>query len=210
MDLLRANCGESARSYDTPGPSLSEKLLPKTRAALAFLSLLVVSLSGYVVERSVRNLNPEIRETLATTGRNVSDMANATHASGRMETRLQSPFMAMVVGPTGSGKTVALLDLIRNSSTVSDPPPVEIIYCYGAWQEVFENVPNVRFVEGLLSLEDIENDGLNRWVILDDLMDELSGNSSLTALFTKHSHHRNISVFFVSQNLFHKKLRTVP
>jgi len=53
------------------------------------------------------------------------------------------------------------------------------------------------------------SDGQNRWLIIDDLMDELGGRKELDALFTKQSHHRNISVFFVAQNLFHKGLRQV-
>ena len=39
-------------------------------------------------------------------------------------------------------------------------------------------------------------------IILDDLMDESKDNSQVSKLFTKGSHHRNISVIFISQNLF--------
>ena len=131
-------------------------------------------------------------------------MENATRETGQVDTRLRSPFTAMVVGPMGSGKTVTLMDLMANASNVSVTPPVEIVYCCGVWQEAFDGVPGMRFHKGLISLDDIVDDGQNRWVILDDLVDELSGNSSLTALFIKHSHHRNISVFFVSQNLSQK------
>ena len=126
-----------------------------------------------------------------------------------IDVTLKSPFTALVVGPTGSGKTRMLMELIRDSSTVATPPPVEIIYCYGAWQEQFVPVGNLSFREGLIPLEDLPTDGRNRWIILDDLMDELAGDASLSSLFTKHSHHKNLSVFFVTQNLFHPKLRTV-
>ena len=126
-----------------------------------------------------------------------------------VDVTLKSPFTALVVGPTGSGKTRMLMELIRDSSAVATPPPVEIIYCYGAWQELFVPAGNLSFREGLIPLEDLPADGRNRWIVLDDLMDELAGDASLSSLFTKHSHHKNLSVFFVTQNLFHPKLRTV-
>jgi hypothetical protein len=40
-------------------------------------------------------------------------------------------------------------------------------------------------------------------------MEEVGKTSNLLNLFTKYSHHKNISVFFVTQNLFHKNLRPV-
>jgi hypothetical protein len=39
-------------------------------------------------------------------------------------------------------------------------------------------------------------------IILDDLMDET--DQRVTSLFTKKSHHRNISVMYIVQNLFHR------
>ena len=127
-----------------------------------------------------------------------------------VDARLQSPFTALIAGPTGSGKTRMLYDLIENRDTVSNSPPVEIIYCYGAYQKEFENISGVRFVEGMIDIrKDIKNDGRNRWLIIDDLMEELSGKQDTNGLYTKYSHHQNISVFFVVQNLFLKSLRTI-
>ena len=39
-------------------------------------------------------------------------------------------------------------------------------------------------------------------MILDDLMRET--NASIVDIFTKGSHHRQISVFYITQNLFHQ------
>ena len=127
------------------------------------------------------------------------------------DTWLQSPFTAMVGGPTGSGKTQLLLRLINNAATVANPPPVAIHYCHGGgWQKAFDSMRNVTFHEGLADVEcDIPNDGKNRWLILDDLMSETKGGSTEEDLYTKHSHHRNISVFIVLQNIFVKGARTV-
>ena len=124
--------------------------------------------------------------------------------------RLKSPFTAMVSGPTGSGKTRALAKLISRRDEICSPPPDEVIYCYGAWQPFFDEIPDVRFHEGMLNvLDDVPNDGKSRWIVLDDLMDEAGGKREANALFTKHSHHRNVSAFFVTQNFFKKELRTM-
>ena len=77
------------------------------------------------------------------------------------------------------------------------------------WQETFNSVSRVTFCKGLTDVEEFPADGENRWLVIDDLMDELSGRDELNSLFTKQSHHLNISVFFVVQNLFHKGLRQV-
>lgn len=130
---------------------------------------------------------------------------------GTVDVRLKSPFTAVVAGPTGSGKTETLFNMIRYRNKVCTEPPAEVLYCYGAWQSKFEQLADdVTFIEGSLNVErDVPDDGKPRWMILDDLMEESSGKNSTNNLYTKHSHHRNISVFFVVQNLFKKENRTL-
>lgn len=127
-----------------------------------------------------------------------------------VDVRLKSPFTAVIAGPTGCGKTNLMMSLIRNRETVCTEPPEEILYCYGAWQEKYESLRDVVvFNEGLVDVEnDIANDGKARWLVIDDLMEEVSGKQAMNNLFTKHSHHRNISIFFLAQNLFKKENRT--
>ena len=110
-----------------------------------------------------------------------------------VDVRLKSPFTAVVAGPTGSGKTQMVLDLVSKSAYVSIPPPLEIIYCYGEWQSAFENAPKgIIFHQGLIDIKhDIPSDGNNRWLILDDLMEEVSGKTETNDLFTKMSGKKN-------------------
>jgi hypothetical protein len=126
-----------------------------------------------------------------------------------VDIRLEAPFTAMVVGPTGSGKTRMILNLIDKANSLATPPPEEIIYCYGEWQSVFDKAPqSVIFHKGLIDVkEDIPSDGKQRWLIIDDLMEEVAGSAESNALFTKVSHHRNVSVFFIIQYLFKKENR---
>ena len=56
----------------------------------------------------------------------------------------------------------------------------------------------VEFQQGLPDVEELESCLL----VLNDMMDSLE--SGVADLFTKGSHHKNISVIAVSQNVFHQ------
>ena len=107
----------------------------------------------------------------------------------------------MVSGATGSGKTFFVKQLLNYIASMITPVPNEIIWCYGIWQTAYHEISDkVIFCEGL---PDIQNeDNKCRLVIVDDLMSE--ADKSLTDLFTKGSHHKNISVIHIVQNLFGK------
>jgi len=82
-----------------------------------------------------------------------------------------------------------------------EPAPSKVVYCYGEFQELFRQYPRVTFHHGLPDIDDF--DGREpTLLIIDDLMQE--SNESVANLFTKGSHHRNISVVFLAQNLFPK------
>ena len=78
-------------------------------------------------------------------------------------------------------------------------------YCYGSWQKGFDPLKKagVRFHEGIP-----DSDALPQWfpkggvLFLDDLMDEGGNDKRMLDLFTKHSHHRNITVIYLCQDLF--------
>jgi hypothetical protein len=66
-----------------------------------------------------------------------------------MDIRLKHPFTAILAGPTGCGKSVFTFKLITQSQHMIDPAPEKIIYCYGEYQEIFNDYPQVIFIEGL-------------------------------------------------------------
>ena len=82
------------------------------------------------------------------------------------------------------------------------PPSDKIVYCYGEFQSSFAEFPTVEFQEGLPNVDQL--DGRQRvLMIIDNLMNEVDQNVS--NLFTKRTHHRNVSVVFITQNILHKK-----
>lgn len=112
---------------------------------------------------------------------------------------LNHPFSLMVSGPTKVGKTKFVKRIL--DTKLIKPFPSRIVWCYGAYQALFHEMSNVEFHEGLpKNLHNLSNAVL----IIDDLMDEVGDDKRLSKLFTKRSHHRNISVILIVQNLFHK------
>ena len=121
---------------------------------------------------------------------------------------LKHPFTATVAGPTGCGKTQFTFRLIENALEMIKPPPRKIYYCYGEYQPMFTNYPHVIFNEGLPDISTF--DGREpTLLVIDDLMTET--NDTVANIFTKISHHRNVSVLYLSQNLFpkNKHARTI-
>ena len=85
-----------------------------------------------------------------------------------------------------------------------DRPIGEVVWCYAEWQPAYESIENthVRFHQGLLGLEEFPPQQTARLLIIDDLMSE--ADQRVTDLFTKGSHHRNLSILYLSQNVFHQ------
>jgi len=101
------------------------------------------------------------------------------------------PFTAIVAGPTCCGKTRFVFRLIDNASSLISAPPAKTVYFYGEYQQLFNQYPDTEFHQGLPHIEDFDGKEPTL-VIIDDLMQET--NDTVANMFTKGSHHRNISV----------------
>jgi hypothetical protein len=114
------------------------------------------------------------------------------------------PFTCVVAGPSQCGKTSFILEFLRHANEVIVPAPEHIIWHYGTYQSIFNSLQNVEFIEGIPNVNNLRKNSL---IILDDLMQE--ADDRVTKIFTKFSHHNDISVLFLTQNLFFKNLRTL-
>ena len=68
-------------------------------------------------------------------------------------------------------------------------------------------IPTIEFVKGIP--ESLENDSyldvnIRNLIVIDDQMIEAGKDNRIVNLFTKGSHHRNLSVLYIVQNLFHQ------
>lgn len=124
-----------------------------------------------------------------------------------LDTRLNHPLTAMVSGQTGSGKTVWTRSFLRYFNTLTNHEgAVNVLWVYGQYQPVYnrqiENV-NIRYTESFPDEEELT--ALRPTVVvIDDLMTRVADDVRLAETFTKLSHHLNISVVFIVQNLFYK------
>ena len=115
-----------------------------------------------------------------------------------LETHMKHPFTSIVAGPTSCGKSSWVAQLLQNQRKII-PSPDKIYWCYGEWQSLYDTITGVEFVEGILDIKSLDKN-TRTLLIIDDLMS--TKDEALTKLFTKDSHHLNISVIYITQNIF--------
>ena len=119
--------------------------------------------------------------------------------------RFKHPFTCIIRGHSSSGKSSFCIKFLQNLESLSTEPKFGggILWYHGEKNAVpsvgvgrsikFHGVPeNFTNVESKPCL-----------IILDDLLNEVY-SKDVCQLFTKGSHHRNISVILITQNLFHQ------
>ena len=117
-----------------------------------------------------------------------------------------------ISGTTGCGKTYWVFRLLRESKGMFiQDPPHSILYCYGVYQNVFEDmerdIPNITFHKGLPAqslLNEISSNGKHNLIVVDDLAHELVKNQDMEVLFTQGCHHNRFTVIYITQNLYQK------
>jgi hypothetical protein len=114
----------------------------------------------------------------------------------------------MFSGPTSCGKTFLVKRILQEH--LIKPWPQRIIWIYRRWQPLYDDIrrtvwPPVEFIQGIPV--DIDNDSYldpstRNLIVLDDVMASSSKDGRITELFTEGSHHRNLSVIAIDQNLY--------
>jgi hypothetical protein len=153
--------------------------------------------------------------------KNVSSLNSADFPQLDFDKRLIQPFTMLVAGITGAGKSQFVKKLLENQKSCIDKKIHKIFYHYSIWQSAYrqmnETIPNIVFRKGIARNweklnENVEEDDMKPYIIvIDDLMIESLKEESTSKLYTVGSHHKNISVISLSQNLFPKlkEARTV-
>ena len=128
-----------------------------------------------------------------------------------LQFRLQHPFTSAISGMTGSGETFWVQSLLQQSLQAIQLPPERIVWCY-LWQpaylEILSTIPQIEFVKGIPpALEDDSFFDVSKrnLIVLDDQMIDAGKDKRIVDLFTRGSHHRNLSVIYIVQNLFYQE-----
>ena len=125
------------------------------------------------------------------------------------EFRFEHPFSIMVVGPTASGKTFFVMQLLK-SNQMKD---FYIEWYYNQHQQSYNDFRDrvgctrVTFKAGLPKYGENDLKGIDskkkRIIVLDDLMNEAKDSKLVSKLFTQ-GRHKNASVILILQNAFPK------
>ena len=117
----------------------------------------------------------------------------------------------MIAGMTGSGKTAKVRSLLKQALGTIYPPPERIVCCYSQWQPAYTQMlvamPHIEFFKGTpRALEQDSYIDVNKrnLIVFDDQLIDTSKDKRIVNLFTRSSHHRNLSVIYIVQNLFHQ------
>ena len=123
----------------------------------------------------------------------------------------EHPFTSMTAGMTGSGQTAWVRSLLQQVSETIYPSLERIVWCYSQWQPAYTQMlvtmQHIEFVKGIpTALEQLSYFDVNKrnLIVFDDQMIDASKDKRIVNLFTRGSHHRNLSVIYFVQNLFHQ------
>ena len=131
-----------------------------------------------------------------------------TNENSSLILQLKHPTTCLVSGPTGCGKTIFVSRLLTSPGMIS-PKPSRIIWFYSEWQTIYSDISsklNIEFVKNgnILQIYESLNSAVENLIILDDQMSsgDVAQKKQTVKLFTQGSHHRNLTVIYIVQNLF--------
>ena len=120
-----------------------------------------------------------------------------------MDVRFKVPYNFYISGQSQCGKSYLVRRLLYYLNDLFHPVPSKVVYCYGEYQKEFDEMHGVEFIEGFPEdLNALTRGHEQTLLVLDDLMSECSKDQRVSDLFTRGSHHKGISVLYLTQNLF--------
>ena len=119
-----------------------------------------------------------------------------------MDFRLRCGHTMCVVGPSHSGKTTFVLDLLENRNEIFNRTPNRVIWCFGIYQHDLNTMLQRKgyvLHSGIVNVSEIQPHDI---IVLDDLLNESKNSNEVTAMFTRAAHHKPCFIIFIMQNLF--------
>lgn len=115
--------------------------------------------------------------------------------------RFKNDSVIIVAGPSASGKTVFVTNLVQYKNDLFRKPIPSVKWFYSA-----EGGSPPKGVTAIMGLVKGWSDYINPWdmVVIDDLLVETANDKTLTAAFTRLAHHKPCTLVYITQNLFHK------
>lgn len=127
--------------------------------------------------------------------------------------KLKTPFAMMITGPSQSGKSEFMLNLVKFRKDVCTSDFTRIIYCQSNsyahknqlfYQKLQKEFPQAELIQGLPNIHTLHLDlnNLPTLLLIDDMMREVVRSNEMVDLVTNDVHNFNISVAFTFQNYF--------
>jgi energy-coupling factor transporter ATP-binding protein EcfA2 len=130
---------------------------------------------------------------------------------GMCDTRIKNGSVIQIVGPSGSGKTFFICNLLSDSPNLFKLPIREIYWHSGVSEgEIGDTLTKLRKLKRVHHVHGLPEGWTDKpkkldLIIIDDLFEEVNQDAvSCNQLFTKIARHRQVTVIFITQNLFHQ------
>lgn len=128
-----------------------------------------------------------------------------------IDARIQVPFSFVLCGASSTGKSTWLKNFLLNIDRLTTSRIDHIILLVGSTDNTL-TILKESFGERMLILTQIDqlenhvnhNKEVSQFIILDDLQDSVVEHDLVTDIYTKHSHHDNISIAVILQDVFLK------
>lgn len=130
-------------------------------------------------------------------------------ADERVDFRLENDSSMIISGPSKSGKTMFVLEMLKRKDRLFRHPIRNVYWFHGAAQDrVHDKLCTelgVIMKHGVPTEEDFEPIQRHDLVVIDDLQDEIKQDSHITSLFLKQTHHRHFFAILIQQNIYGDK-----
>lgn len=120
---------------------------------------------------------------------------------------LKHPARFIIYGPSGTGKSTFIEKLIQNQKSLFGFS-FDVIFINNGLENENHNIQNISTINYINNIDNAFIHGLNEnlknLLIIEDNMNKVTNDPIISDLFTKYSHHKNLTIILVLQNLFPK------